>query len=222
MLINASNPVSPKAPGCFTASAQTLGPAQTSVPILAQISCPAAGLCAYPIRKQNTHWKWEREENRASICIFQLRIWHLHLQLQSRSHPGRASCQVDTVLRANFDWSEALGSETLRAGPTTKALVTETSPVLAQTSLKWLMCCGLEALARGNSSFLSPRGFCALWRSRHYFLQRSSCYYNQRLVLFSMNQRECVSFSPRPLGRVGSSHALSLVHNLQYSYGCNE
>lgn len=53
-------------------------------------------------------------------------------------------------------WSEALGSGTLRGSLTTKPLLTKTSPVLAQASLKWLMYCDLEALAKGNSSFFYP------------------------------------------------------------------
>ena len=55
-------------------------------------------------------------------------------------------------------WSGAISSDSQRAALTAKPPLTEASPVSAQAwaSLKWLMYCGLEALARGNSPFFIP------------------------------------------------------------------
>lgn len=133
-----------------------------------------AGLLSENERRRGTGLASVFFSSGAGICICSFRVEDTLAEPAARW----IQCSESTLC-----WSEALGRETLRASPPTKQLLTEANPVLAWASLKWLMYCGLEALARGNSSFLSLRGFSTLWRSRRYFLQLASCYYNQHLVL---------------------------------------
>lgn len=114
------------------------------------------------------------------------------LQLQSGRHPGRASCQVDAVLRVNFalvrsPWQWEFKSKSDNQTTANGDMSCFGTGQFEVADVLWSL---LEEIVH----FLSLRGFCPLWRSRRYFLQLASCYYNQHLVLvFYKPERMCLT-----------------------------